>query len=146
MVEVLSRVVLRQPSVLPLLHSGRLERQRLLEAHRMLVPLESDVSDSDCVAHHRVASSPRTIVAEPSYASSLYHDNSCLSPRHVHLVSKVAGRPLGDVYQTLSFDAAYFHHCAFLSSWKCDHCGPSDDGTTGTVVRSFRPISISAVL
>ena len=35
--------------------------------------------------------------------------HSCLSPRHVHLVSKVSGRPLGGVYQTLSFDAAYFH-------------------------------------
>ena len=75
----------------------------------MLVPLESDSSDDDCVAHHRVASSPRTIVAEPLCASSLYHDDSCLSPRYVHLVSKVAGRPLGDVYQTLSFVAAYFH-------------------------------------
>ena len=27
---------------------------------------------------------------------------------HVHLVSKVSNRPLGGVYQTLSFGAAYF--------------------------------------
>ena len=76
------------------------------------MPLESDLSDDDCVdcvGHHRVASSPRTIVAAPTYASSLYRDDSCPSPRHVHLVSKVSGRPLGGVYQTLSFDAAYFH-------------------------------------
>ena len=39
----------------------------------------------------------------------MYHDDSCLPPRHVHLGSKVSGRPLGGVYQTLSFDAAYFH-------------------------------------
>ena len=76
---------------------------------RRLVPLESDSSDDDCVGHHRAASSPRSIVAAPAYASSLYHDDSCLSPRHVHLVSKVSGRPLGDFYQTISFDAAYFH-------------------------------------
>ena len=42
----------------------------------LLVPLESDSSVDDCVA-------PRTIVAEPSCASSLYHDDSCISPRHV---------------------------------------------------------------
>ena len=35
--------------------------------------------NDDCVAHHRVASSPRTIVAEPSCASSLYQDDSCRS-------------------------------------------------------------------
>ena len=109
-----SLVVTRQPSVRPrhvhpLLRPVRLEYRHLLEAHRRLVPLESDSSDDDCVGHHHAASSPRTIVAAPAYASSLYHDNSCLSPRHVHLVSKVSGRPLGDVYQTLSFDAAYFH-------------------------------------
>ena len=72
----------------------------------MLVSLESDSSDDDCVAH---CVGLRRIASEPSCASSLYHDDSCLSPRYVHLVSKVAGRPLGDVYQTLSFVAAYFH-------------------------------------
>ena len=113
----ISLVVPRQPSVHPrqpsvphpLLRPVRLEYRHLLEAHRRLVPLESDSSDDDCVGHHRAASSPRTIVAAPEYASSLYHDDSCISPRHVHLVSKVSGRPLGDVYQTLSFDAANFH-------------------------------------
>ena len=75
----------------------------------MLVPLESDSSDDDCLAYHRVASSPRTIVAEPVYASSLYHDDSCIAPRHVHLASKVSGRQLSGVYHTLSFDAAYFN-------------------------------------
>ena len=103
-----SLVVPRQPSVRPrhvhpLLRPVLLEYRHLLEAHRRLVPLESDSSHDDCVGHHRAASSPRTIVAAPAYASSLYHDDSCLSPRHVHLVSKVSGRPLGDVYQTLSF-------------------------------------------
>ena len=29
----------------------------------MLVPLESDLSDDECVGHYHVASSPRTIVA-----------------------------------------------------------------------------------
>ena len=144
---VVSLVVPRQISVRPLLRPVRLEYRHLLEAHHRLVPLESNSSDDDCVGHHRVASSPRTIVAAPAYASSLYHDDSCLSPRHVHLVSKVSDRPLGGVYQTLSFDAAYFHtSCAFLASGKYDHCGSSDDGTTGTVVRSFRPISSSAGL
>ena len=61
------------------------------------------------IASDRVASLPRTIVSASACASSLYHDDSCLSSRHVHLVSKVSSRPLGGVYQTLSFDAAYFH-------------------------------------
>ena len=86
--------------------SRSIERQRLLKANCMLALLESDSSDEDCGGHHRIASAPRTIVAEPAYASSLYHDDACLSPRHVH---KVSGRQLGGVYQTLSFDAACFH-------------------------------------
>ena len=46
----------------------------------MLVPLESDSSDVDGVGHHRVASSPRTIVAESAYASSLYNRTSLIRP------------------------------------------------------------------
>ena len=42
--------------------------------------------------------------------------------------------------------ACRMRYCAFLSSWKCDHCESSDDGANRTVVRTFRLISISAGL
>ena len=75
----------------------------------MLEPLALDLSDDDCAGLHRVASSPRTIVAECTYVSLQYHDDSCLSLIHVPLVSNISGRPLGCVYRTVSFDGAYFH-------------------------------------
>ena len=103
---VVSLVVPRQPSVHPLLRPVRLEYRHLLEAHLRMVALASTIASDITVLHLHHVRSWRCL---HNYASSLYHDDSCLSPRHVHLVSKVLGRPLGGVYQALSFDAAYFH-------------------------------------
>ena len=51
-VEVLSLVVLQQLSVVPLLYPGRLEYQHQLEARRIFIPLDSDLSDDDSVGHN----------------------------------------------------------------------------------------------
>ena len=77
-------------------------------------------------------------MAAPAYGSSLCLDDSCLSPRHVHLVSNVSGRPLGGVYQTLSFDATYVHTVPPL------HLGNATTGYPAMMVQPERSFEASA--
>ena len=76
--------------------------------HWSRIQVTTIASDITCVASSQIQVGP-TIVAASACAYSLYHNDSCLSPPYVHLVSKVSGRPLGGLYQKLSFDAAYCH-------------------------------------
>ena len=101
----------RQPSLHPFRRPVRLEYRHLLEAHIVgwchwsRIQVTTIATDITVLRLHHVRSWRRR------HASSLCHDVSCLSPRHVHLVSKVSGRPLGDFIKCFLLTLIIFTLC-----------------------------------